>query len=82
MGFNLGFQLYADHDIYRAIIFFKYMTFEEHNSYQGGPYSPTVHVTPNSPAQGWGCESSEYLDFEAKRRGVNSAAWFLNNLLS
>ena len=59
VAFNVGFQPYADHDIYRAIIFFNYMTFVEHifNSYQGGPYSPTVHITPNSPTQGWGCES-------------------------
>ena len=59
MAFNVGFQPYADHDIYRAIIFFNYMTFVEHifNSYQGGPYSPTVHIIPNSPTQGWGCES-------------------------
>ena len=59
MAFNVGFQPYADHDMYRAIIFFNYMTFVEHifNSYQGGPYSPTVHITPNSPTQGWGCES-------------------------
>ena len=59
MAFNVGFQPYADHDIYRAIIFFNYMTFVEHifNSYQGGPYSPTVHITPNSPTQGWGYES-------------------------
>ena len=51
MGFNVGFQPYADHDIYRAIIFFNYMTFVEQifYSYQGGPYSPTVHITPNSP---------------------------------
>ena len=59
MAFNMGFQPYADHDIYRAIIFFNYMTFVEHifNSYQGGPYSPTVHITPNSPTQGSECES-------------------------
>ena len=84
MAFNVGFQPYADHDIYRAIIFFNYMTFVEHifNSYQGGPYSPTVHITPNSPTQGSGCESKENPDFEAKLRDVNSAAWFLNNLLS
>ena len=31
--------------------FFNYMTFVENiiNSYQGGQYSPTVHITPNSP---------------------------------
>ena len=42
------------------IIFFKYMTFVEHifNSYQGGPYSPTVHITPNSPTQCWDQDSS------------------------
>ena len=59
MGFNVGFQPYADYYIYRAIIFFNYMTFVENifNSYQGGPYSQTVHITPNSPTQGWGCES-------------------------
>ena len=43
----MGFQPYADHDIYRAIIFFKYMKFEEHifNSYQGGPYYPKFPYT-------------------------------------
>ena len=30
VAFNVGFQPYADHDIYRAIIFFNYMTFVEH----------------------------------------------------
>ena len=47
------------HDKYRAIIFFNYMTFVENifSSYQGGPYSPTVPITPNSPSQGWCCES-------------------------
>ena len=52
--------------------FFNYMTFVENifNSYQGGPYSPTVHITPK-----WECESEENPDFEAKLRGVNSAAW-------
>ena len=50
--------------------FFNYMTFVENiiNSYQGGPYSPTVHITPNSPTQGWECESEENPDFEAKLR--------------
>ena len=59
MGFNVGFQPYADYYIYRAIIFFNYMTFVENifNSYQGGPYSQTVNITPNSPTQGWGCDS-------------------------
>ena len=54
LRFNVGFQPHADHDIYRATIFFNYMTFVENifNSYQGGPYSPTVHITPNSPTQG------------------------------
>ena len=59
LRFNVGFQQYADHDIYRATIVFNYMTFVENifNFYQGGPHSPTVHITPNSPTQGWGCES-------------------------
>ena len=59
LRFNVGFQPYADHDIYRATIFFNNMTFVENifNSYQGGPYSPTVHIIPNSPTMGSGCES-------------------------
>ena len=33
VAFNVGSQPYADHDIYRAIIFFNYMTFVEHISF-------------------------------------------------
>ena len=59
----MGFQEYANHDIYRATIFFNYMTFVENifNSYQGGPYSPTVHITPNSPTQGGGANLKNIL---------------------
>ena len=48
LRFNVGFQPYADHDIYRAIIFFNYTTFVENifNSYQGGPYIPQRSILP------------------------------------
>ena len=59
----MGFQPYADHDIYRATIFFNYMKFVENifNSYQGGPYSPTVHIIPNSPTRGGGANPKNIL---------------------
>ena len=51
LRFNVGFQPYADHDIYRAIIFFNYTTFVENifNSYQGGPYIPQRSILPQIP---------------------------------